>query len=418
MAAMSSGENSETLGRRRLFGLSGALVLGSWAAAGCSSSVDTMTNAVTASAGAGGPANAAKSRVSAPPPNGVLGANFNGEPASVTDRQLRDAGDTWLRGFVPTQELDNHSPLQQATVHRLLDAGSRGYGTLLSLKFPYSNKPIPAPGEPGMDAELRRLDALLPAVLDKVDILEIGNEPFIESRSEDQKSGRVNAFYEAIAQHIVGHKAGAGKTRFYMGSLNHLDLPEWRTAATERWMTFVRQTPEISGVDIHPHLPAPGVDKQYTDYILPRMRDDQKFLVTEFSLVLFWQKHLRDPIAKPFAEQYGIDPSKKVWQVIKQAIAKPFPQQQWEQFMASNPWFANQHDYLRNQVERFRRTGKLAVATYGVTQGASMTKNFGPDSTPWLLNSLYCPFTVRREANGLPGGNQAWLQQFRDLQKG
>jgi hypothetical protein len=33
-----------------------------------------------------------------------------------------------------------------------------------------------------------------------------------------------------------------------MGALNHLDLPEWRTAATERWMAYVRDTPALDGV--------------------------------------------------------------------------------------------------------------------------------------------------------------------------
>lgn len=386
--------------RRRLFGLSGALLLGGLATASCTGHADPR-----------------KPSVQAPPPNGVLGVNFNGEPASVTDRQLQDLTDTWVRGFVPTQKLDNTAAQEQPTVRRLLDLSSRGFGTVLSLKFPYSGKRVPEPGEPAMRRELHRLDELLPAVLGKVDILVIGNEPFIESEHDDQNSGRLNAFYEHIAQHVVHHKAAPGKTQFYMGSLNHLDDPAWRTAATERWMTFTRETPEIRGVDIHPHLPDPGADRQYLDYVLPKLRDDQKFLATEFSLVLFWKKHLKDPVAAEFAQRHHIDPQKKVWQVVKQAIDEPFPQQKWDDFTTMTPWLHDHAGYLREQLERFRRTGRLAVATYGVTQGPSMVEHFNAGSTPWLLNSLYCPFTVRRRGNGLPGGNLGWVQQFRDAQK-
>lgn len=389
------------LTRRWFLGASGGLALGALGAASC-----------------GGPGGTGDTeRPAVPSSSGALGANFNGEPTSVTDQELSDLGDKWARGFVPTRELDAGSASAQPTVRRLLDLSAHGYGTVLSLKFPYDRKPIPAPGDAAMRTELRRLDRLLPAVLGKIDILAIGNEPFIESRPADQRSGRLNAFYEYIAGHIVHHGA-AGRTRFYMGALNHLENPAAHTAATARWMSFVRKTPQIHGVDIHPHLAEPGTDRAYLDYVLPKLRDDQTFLVTEFSLVRFWKRHLGDRVARPFARRYGIDPSTPVWQVIRQAIDDPFAQRKWTDFLTMTPWLHAHAGYLREQVGRFRKTGKLAVATYGVTQGPSMVKNFTADSTPWLLNSLYCPYTVRRRPDGLPGGNLAWRRQFRDLRTG
>jgi hypothetical protein len=184
-------------------------------------------------------------------------------------------------------------------------------------------------------------------------------------------------------------------------------------------MQFVRSTPAIGGTDIHPHLPDPGAGKFYLDYVLPRMRSDQKFLATEFSLVLFYKKHLTDGISADFAKRYHVPPATRVWQVLKDALDKPFTQQKWNDFLAMSPWFVNNKDFMRDQMTSFRATGKLAVATYGLGQDAAMSSDkFGPNSTPWLLNSMFCQHTVQPAKNGLPGQNTVWTTEFRSLQHG
>ena len=401
------------LSRRRLFGLSAAAGLAAAAvgtSAGCAPSSALQAVGVR-EAGAGG------RKVTAPPANGVLGANFNGDPRVMTYPELEDLGATWVRGFFAMPDAEHGDPAEKPAVKAILDAAGRGYGTVLSLKFPYFHKPLPAPGTPQMEAELRRLEAVLRAVMGKVDILVIGNEPFIESRKQDHDD-RINVFYEALASRAIQHRdAHPGKTQLYMGSLNHLERPDWRTPATERWMRFVRSTPAIAGTDIHPHLPEPGADRFYLDYVLPHLRPDQKFLATEFSLVLLYKQHLRDPVAAEFAQRHHVRPGTPVWQVIKQALKNPFPQQKWDDFLNAHPWFADHRRYMTEQMGRFRGTGKLAVATYGIGQDAAMSgDDFGPDSTPWLLNSLFCQKTVQRDG-GLPGRNRVWDDQFRALQR-
>jgi hypothetical protein len=74
-----------------------------------------------------------------------------------------------------------------------------------------------------------------------------------------------------------------------MGALNRLDLPANRTPAVERYLAFVRETPEIEGVDLHPHVPDEARIQDFLDYTLPRLLPEQTFLVTEFSLVWYWQ---------------------------------------------------------------------------------------------------------------------------------
>ncbi|GAA2162162.1 hypothetical protein [Actinomadura napierensis] len=399
----SRGETGTGISRR---GLLGAVGLAAAGAAGCG-----------APAGDGGGSPQA-GHVTAPPPEGVLGANFNGDPSTMTFAELQAVSATWLRGFFPMPDAEQGPPEGRPAIGALLTAAGRGYGTVLSLKFPFDRRPLPVPGSTAMAAELQRLDKVLPVVLNRVDILAIGNEPFIETRAAD-RGDRLNDFYETIARHVTAYRAehfgDKCKTRLYMGALNHLDRPAWRTPAAERWMRFVRETPSIDGVDIHPHLPAPAAGQRYLDYVLPRMRPEQRFLATEFSLVLLWKKHLSDPVAPAFADRYSVPRGTPVWRVLKNAIDHPFPQRQWDDLLAMSPWFAAHRTFLWEQMDRFRRTGRLAVATYGVGQDAAMVRDFGPDKTPWLLNSLFCPYTVQ-PSGGLPGRNRAWTDAFRALQ--
>lgn len=363
-------------------------------------------------------------RVTAAPPNGVLGANFNGDPSSMSFTELRIAEATWLRGFFPMPAADQMTPARAPAIDTLLRASAYGYGTVLSLKFPYfpnRHEPLPRPGTEAMRTELERLDAVLPAVMNKVDILVIGNEPFIECPHRDWNNGAINAFYEAIAKHIIDYRAkhfpDSSKTRLYMGALTHLDKPEWVGKGTERWMTYVRDTPEIEGTDIHPHVAEPAGAKAYLDYILPRLGRHKSFLATEFSLVQCWQRHLTDRISSEYAETYRVPRETKVWQVIQNALEQPFPQRRWQEFLRSSPWFERNKHFLGEQMHRFRATGRLTVATYGISQDTAMSADFGPDKKPWLLNSLFASRTARPAKDGTPAANYAWLDQFKAQQR-
>lgn len=353
-------------------------------------------------------------------PVGVLGANFNGDPAVMTVPELQAISATWIRGFFAMPDADHGDPAAQPAIKYVLDAKS--YRTVLSLKFPYKDRPIPTSGSAELGTAQRRLDAVLAAVIDKVDVLVIGNEPFIESRTVDHDD-RLNTFYESMAQRAIdyrkAHFPSGSRTTLYMGALNHLDQPSWRTPATDRWMRYVHDTEEIAGTDIHPHLPAPGADRAYLDYILPRMRSDQTFLATEFSLVLYFREHLRRPVAAEYAKKYRLAKGTPAWEVIRAALQNPVPQQQWDDFYATTPWLAENRAFLTDQVGRFRATGKLAVASYGIGQDTAMSATtFGPTSQPWVLNSMFCQHTVRSSASGLPGRNTWWTEEFRALQHG
>ncbi|WP_405782893.1 hypothetical protein [Streptomyces sp. NBC_00859] len=358
--------------------------------------------------------------MSAPPASGVLAANVNQALDKIDLAELRAVSGTWIRGFQVMSDADRGDPADGTGIAKLLHAAALGYGTVLSMKFQYHDVPIPTPGSPAMRTALARLDKVLAAAMGKVDILTVGNEPFFETRKADSATPRINAFYEALARHTAQYRQahfGAGcRTKIYMGALTALDKPGAQTAQTRRWMTFTAHTPSIAGVDIHPHVPSPAAAQKYVDYVMPFLRDDQKFLATEFSLVQLWKSHMNDPVNPVFANRHGIARGTRVWQVINSATWHPFEEQEWNDFLLSNPWFAANKSFLTDQMGRFRSTGKLAVAGYGITQDAAMSKDFGPHRTPWVINSLFCPYVSKPGQGGLPGRNHTWCSEFRAVQ--
>jgi hypothetical protein len=350
----------------------------------------------------------------------ALGANYNEHFEDVDYDELQRADTRWVRVFLPMPQVDRAGAAEHGAVKTILDAGRRGYKTILTLKFPYNRVPFPSADGPAYEKQLARLDAVLPLVMGKVDMLVIGNEPFIESRKQDWNPN-FSTFYEKLARRAIAYRTqscGATcRTKLYMGALNHVERPDWRTPTMERWMAFVKATPEIAGVNIHPHVRTIEQSKTFLDYILPRMRPDQTFLVTEFSLIWWWKEHLPAKAPPAFTTKYGLPADSRNWQVIRAALDSPFPKAQWDEYLRSSPWFESRKHYLNNQMKMFRDTGRLAVATYGFKQGSSMANNFGPTSTPWLLNSVVAGRTVRRNPDGTSAFNYAWIDDFRALQQ-
>lgn len=354
------------------------------------------------------------------PALGALGANFNENLDQASPRELRTARATWVRGFYALPEADTVPPAQSDTLAALRRAHDQGFKTILTLKFPKAGVPFPAPGTADMDAELARLDRVLPLVLGVADIVTIGNEPFIESLPA-QRDARLNEFYETVARHVIEARATvcgpACPTHLYLGALNRLDLPQNRTPAVERYLAFARETPEIEGVDLHPHVADEAAIQAFLDYALPRLRPTQTFLVTEFSLVWYWQQHMTDPAPAVFARRYGFGADTQVWQVIGAAIDHPFSSREWNDFLAACPWFESKKHFLRDEMSRFRGTGRLAVATYGFDQIPSMTAGWSATKAPWLLNSVFATLTVRQRGAGMSTPAYAWIDDFRRLQQ-
>jgi hypothetical protein len=388
--------------RRRMLGLSTAAVgLATVGAAGCGSAPRSRTALASRDSKA---------------PLGVLGANLNENLPDIDFAELRSVSATWLRGFYNMADADQGTVAGQPGIQRLMTAVAHGYHTILSLKFDYP-KGLPAPGGGEMNRALARLDKVLVVVMGKVDILVIGNEPFYEC---GRQYANLNAFYETAARHTSdyrqrNHRTGE-QTQIYMGAITDIEDPKSHTTQAERWLEFVRNTPYIAGTDCHPHVASLNDGLLYPKYILSRIRADQNFLATEFSLIKLYKKHMSDPVSATFADRYGISRGTPVWQVARGFIAHPVTQAEWNDFLLSCPWFAGTRNFMTDLVTRFRATRRCAAATYGLTQGAPSATDFGPGKPPWIFTSMFCPRTTRPGTNGLPGQNTTWTRQFRALQ--
>src|SRR3546814_15893738 len=94
---------------------------------------------------------------------------------------------------------------EHGAIRTTLEAGARGYKTIFTLKWPQNDRDFPKAGSAAFARELARLDAVLPLVMGKVDILVIGNEPDLETREQDRDL-HINAFYETMAGRIIHHR--------------------------------------------------------------------------------------------------------------------------------------------------------------------------------------------------------------------
>jgi hypothetical protein len=120
------------------------------------------------------------------------------------------------------------------TIKTLLAAHDQGYGTVLSLKFPYNNREIPSPHSTAMAAELALVDKVMHSAMGKVDIVAIGNEPFIESLPGD-RNATLNAFYEKIPQHVISYrKKTFGRTARPVSTWARSTISTWRPGARPR----------------------------------------------------------------------------------------------------------------------------------------------------------------------------------------
>ncbi|MFF3364978.1 hypothetical protein [Streptomyces misionensis] len=217
------GPQRKSTSRRGLLGLAAGAAL---ATAGLAArSADGGRDAVTV-ADAGGsfgavPAGAVVSQVTAPPASGVLGANYNESLDMIDYAELGAVSATWMRGFYLMSDADSGDPATQTGMATLLQASSDGYGTVLSTKFQYHDTTLPAPGTAAMNTALTRLDKVLAAVLGKVDIVTIGNEPFYETSQADRTTSAINDFYEALARHAIRYRS----TYFGLPALQHVVRP-------------------------------------------------------------------------------------------------------------------------------------------------------------------------------------------------
>jgi hypothetical protein len=202
-----------------------------------------------------------------------------------------------------------------------------------------------------------------------------------------------------------------------MGALARLETRGERTRTTDRWMEFVKATPELDGVAIQTHVAEVGDTRAYLKYILARMRPEQKFVVQDFSLVKSWEANMRRNIPPAFADKYQASRNAQNWQIVKAALETPFSKAQWDEFLSQSEWFESRKHFLVAQMGLFRGTGRLAVATVPFSQGSAPAANLSPGAAAWQLNSVVARRTVKPNPDGSNNFNYGFIDDYRILQK-
>ncbi|KAF4122862.1 hypothetical protein GMORB2_7169 [Geosmithia morbida] len=350
---------------------------------------------------------------------GALGANYNEHLIWVRHNELRRAGAQWIRGFVEMHSVNVDDPPRDPNIKAILDAADAGFSTILSMKWNYKNTDFPGAGSPELAEELLRVDTIIRAIWGKVDIVVIGNEPFVEAQ-EDQRGRRLSDFYQTMAEAVIGFRNAQGVdanlTRLYMGALNRMDLPDRHTPPVERMLRFIASRPELDGVDLHLHIPHMAGHKAMLEYCLARIRPEQTFLATEFSMIWHWKAHMRDEVSEYYRTAYRLAPGTQVYQVIDGAIRDPIPATQWEDFLANESWYAEHRGFIRSAIALYRATGRLDVATYSACPMRKRRHAFLPTDTPWMLNGIIAPSTVQPGPDGTAAENFPWGEEFRLIQ--
>ena len=354
------------------------------------------------------------------PPAGALGANFNEHLTWINHDELRRVKSQWVRGFIDMHQVDSANLANDPNLQSLFAARDAGFNTILSFKWNYKDNDFPHHGSQGHLAELECFTTVLAHVMGQVDILVIGNEPYIEAKPGCGQ--HLNNFYETMAETAISIKNATPRfapkhTKLYMGSLNRLDLPVKRTPSIERMLAYIASQPDLAGVDLHLHMPKLDAHREMLSYALSRLRPDQTFLATEFSIVWHFKRHMGDAANADFCAKHGFPPGTKVHQVLSRGIQEPYEYAVWEEFLRGERWYASRTGFLGRAMELYRSTGRLEVATYGFCPMRFRKRAVEVGDTPWMLNGVYAPNMVKVPEGGERCLNFPWGREFEKAQR-
>jgi hypothetical protein len=365
-----------------------------------------------------------------------LGVNYNGQFNQLNFNDLQRTRTKWVRGFAKFfklyEGLKNDHPIKtKSNIKSYLKLKSHGYKTILNIKWNFHNKDFPANNSTQMRNYENFLTKLLDVVWDKTDILVIGNEPFIESK-KSERGTRLVQFYERIAKFIKQYETKRLKEQgndgseniknrkaikpIFIGAFNNLYLSSWQTGAVDKLLKFAESSPWIAGIDLHIHHKQLQQLGDALNYVKNKIRDDQKIIITEFSIVKYFKQFMSQTIPSSFAGKFGYNSNMKNYKYLDHALKENVTWKEWVSYLRNSNWFESKKKYLINAFHLFKPHKKFAIATYGLRQSYPPNKDFTSDTMPWILNSIYANRTVQTNSAGQNQFNYAWIQDFREVQ--
>lgn len=349
----------------------------------------------------------------APASASELGVNYNGLTRNYDKSELDRTGTTWVRAFIDVTRLQGLGEAAIATdpdVVGFKKIRAAGFKVILNLKYDYSGSDFPSNVNSQAFIDIRAFTTkVLNEVYGSTDIIVVGNEPFIESDPVDRDND-LFLFYRQMSNHVITYNQARRAIPLYVGAFNNLQNPNWQTQATVNLIGYAKNTPNVTGIDLHMHTGSVAEMGQAIDWARGVLGPTKKMISTEFSLKNHFRAKLNEPISGTFASQYGVNPGWKVWQYLNHSLQSPRPRPEWVAFLQSSYWFMNVRMSLENADILFDQKG-LVVATYALRQSqASITAT----TDPWMLNGIYCNQScVPNPSTGQSQFNYQWIDSFR-----
>lgn len=223
-----------------------------------------------------------------------LGANYNEFFEQIKGSELKQTDTKWIRGFLDFFELYNERTwLSNRRLRSYLTFDKGNIKTVVNIKFNFKQQKFPVKGSEEWNSYFDFLDKLLKEIIDETDVIVVGNEPFLEAGAEDYD--RLNVFYQAACDHVHQYflKNNINKPIF-VGAFLNTYLPKFQVEGVRNLLGFAKETDYIAGIDVHIHHDLDSDITKALDFVNDKIRDDQKIVISEFSLVARWRKHLKD----------------------------------------------------------------------------------------------------------------------------
>ncbi len=349
-----------------------------------------------------------------------LGVNFNEQLQFIDNDQLIALKTEWVRGFLDFFRYYEDPSLLNTDeqVSRYLSLQTYNFKTVLNIKFLFRDKDYPPQGSEELQNQMNMLQTILDKTWGKTDIIIVGNEPFIETDAADYGESMLN-YYKEAAQLVKAYGDEHGSKPIFIGAFDNTyqdrrqNLPIYN-----EFFDYAENTSWISGVDLHIHHSNPDEMNAALDYAANRIREDQKIIVSEFSLMKHFRSNLNAKIPATFAATYNFSENLRNYQYIDYALKNQVEKAQWEAFLSQSPWFENRKHYLSNSFyDIFSKHDKFFLANYAFRQSYPFNVDYTATTDPWILNGLYANRTVEEDPEtGRYQFNYAWADDFIAIQ--
>jgi len=359
-----------------------------------------------------------------------IGVNYNESLHEINFGELARSKTKWVRGFLDVfYHYENNNLTTSPRIIEYQKLKGQGYKTILNLKFNFKTRPYPAVNSSQWIGYITYIDRVLEAVINYTDVIVVGNEPFIESENSTHEEP-LNTFYKAATERVNDYLKNRNISKpVFIGAIDNLyQANRQNEAGVNKFLVWCKTTPWIAGIDLHIHHSGNEEITVALNFVNDKIRDDQKIIITEYSLMKWWRSNLTLDLSTAFFNAANANTADQIfppppginqcWQYIDYALKNPRPVQEWDAFNQSTVWLENRKDYMCNSFKLFKENKKFWIATYAVRQSYPPGADFTSTTDPWVLNSLFTGRSVELLSNGEAQGRYSYFNQFSAINTG